>query len=71
MDKDPDADRRSNLFEYAIGGFPQPGTNSPAERTRFQWVDHGGFQGLEYRYDRRPAMPTGASCTTPSRSPRS
>ena len=50
---DPDADYRDNLFEYAVGGIPTPGTNCPCELPRFGIIYDGGFQSLEYVYQRR------------------
>ncbi len=50
---DPDGDQRDNLFEYAVGGFPVIGTNSPSELPNVGMIDDSGFQGLEYVYARR------------------
>jgi hypothetical protein len=50
---DPDNDFRANLAEYAVGGIPTPGSNSPQELPRSEMIEDGGFTGLEYIYARR------------------
>jgi hypothetical protein len=53
FDADPDADSRGNLTEYALGGIPIPGANSPSEVPDFRLDQVGGPQELEYIYSRR------------------
>lgn len=50
---DPDADFRANLGEYAIGGIPTIGSNSPSEFPNSGVVKDGGTNGLEYIHPRR------------------
>jgi hypothetical protein len=48
-DADPDGDFRKNLAEYALGGIPGAGDNSPSEIVGFGV----GSEGMEYVYSRR------------------
>lgn len=50
---DPDADQCDHLFEYAVGGFPLPGSNSISEMPRYRFAEEGGAAVFHYIYDRR------------------